>query len=77
MFHRTSGLTFIAIGAFLYAVQYLAAAILMSNVNTWSAERFDTMRGYVGVEPLVIASASGLLGGWILFRVWWLGPSQS
>ena len=69
MSHRTSGLTFIAIGAFLYAVRYLAAAIFMSNVSSWNAQLFDHSLGYVGQELLIIAFASAILGGWILFRV--------
>lgn len=43
------GMELVKVGAFLYAMRYLAAAIFIGpGAKSWSAEHFDRSYGYVG-----------------------------
>ncbi len=61
---------FCLIAAMLTSARYLAAAIFMSGVSSWSAELFASGLEYVGA-PLRIASILALLAG-IAFLVYGL-----
>ena len=73
MSHRTTGLTFIAIAAFLYATRYLAAAIYMSGHEASDRYRGISLRGIFneGLDSLgpqlgVLALVSFVIGCWLL-----------
>ena len=56
------GVIFCLIAAILTAVRYIAAALFMSNVSTWSAELFQSGLDYVGT-PLKTAAIVSLIAG--------------
>lgn len=59
---RGTGVTFIAIAAFLFASKYVSASIFGSGVLSWSDSLFNAMLSYVG-EPLSICSIIALIIG--------------
>ena len=68
MSRRSAGVAFVAIGAFLFASRYLAAAIFGSNVSSWNADLFQAMLQYVGDMPAVLASISAVAG--VGYLIW-------
>ena len=62
------GAVFCLIAALLMAAKYLAAAIFMSGVVSWSGELFRFGLEYVG-PPLSIAAGIALVLG-VAFLVW-------
>lgn len=62
MSDRGVGIALLAIGAFLYAARYVAAAIFMSGVSSWSADLFDAALEHVGPWLIRLALASAILG---------------
>jgi putative Ca2+/H+ antiporter (TMEM165/GDT1 family) len=68
MNNKGVGAVFCLIAALLMAAKYLAAAIFMSGVSSWSAELFRSALQHVG--PLLsIAAVIALVLG-IAFLVW-------
>jgi hypothetical protein len=70
MSRRTTGVTFCAIAAFLFAVRYLAAAIYIAgaNMSEYSSEMFNRWMGYVGSLPWTLAGLALLAG--IAYLIW-------
>jgi len=62
MDRRATGVVFIAIAAFLFAMRYVAAAIFGSTVRSWEAGLFDAMLEYVGPELPILSGVSLLIG---------------
>ena len=62
MNNKGTGAVFCLISAILMAARYLAAAIFMSGVSSWSNELFTAGLEYVG-SPLLIASVIALIVG--------------
>ena len=62
MNNKGVGAVFCLISALLFSARYLAAAIFMSGIPTWSAENFSASLSYVGL-PLLIASICTLIAG--------------
>ena len=67
MNNKGVGAVFCLIAAVLTAARYLAAAVFMSNVSSWSAELFQCGLEYVG-SPLTIMAVVSLIVG-IVFLV--------
>lgn len=67
MNNKGIGAVFCLIAAILTAARYLAAAVFMSNVASWSAELFQCGLDYVG-SPLKILAVISLIVG-IVFLV--------
>lgn len=65
---RTAGVGLLAIGAFLYATRYIAAAIFGSGVASFSTELFRAMLQYVGIAPLIWSILAAIAG--IAYLVW-------
>lgn len=65
---RRTGVTFIAIAAFLFSAKYISAAIFGSNVPSWDEDLFNAMLEYVG-NPLNICSVLALLIG-LAYIIW-------
>ena len=68
MNNKGVGAVFCLIAAILTAARYLAAAVFMSNVSSWSAELFRCGLEYVG-PPLVIAAVISLIAGLVFLGV--------
>ena len=62
MNNKIVGAVFCLIAAILAGVRYVAAAIFMSNVSSWSAELFRDGLNYVG-PTLLIAAIVALAAG--------------
>ena len=62
MNNKGTGAVFCLISAILMAARYLAAAIFMSSLSSWSNELFTSGLEYVG-SPLLIASIIALIVG--------------
>ena len=67
MNNKIVGAVFCLIAAILAGARYVAAAIFMSNVSSWSAELFRDGLNYVG-PTLLIAAIVALAAG-IVFLV--------
>lgn len=65
---RIVGAVFCLIAAILFASRYIAAAIFMSGLSSWSGELFQTGLEYVGL-PLMMLSIISLICG-IAYLVW-------
>ncbi|EAD4890059.1 hypothetical protein EPB37_15960, partial [Listeria monocytogenes] len=65
---RGTGVTFIAIAAFLFSAKYISAAIFGSNLASHNRELFLAMLEYIGY-PLSICSVIALLIG-LAYIVW-------
>jgi len=65
---RAAGTIFCVISSFLFAVRYVAAAIYMSNLSTWSDELFSSGLEYVGTPLLTLSGISLVVG--IIYLVW-------
>ncbi|MBO4676224.1 MAG: hypothetical protein J5633_01630 [Oscillospiraceae bacterium] len=72
MNNKGVGVVFCLIAAILAAARYVAAAVFMSNVSSWSEELFQCGLEYVG-SPLKIMAVVALIVG-IVFLV--LGVCQ-
>ena len=62
MSRRTTGVSFIAISAFLYGIRFIAAAIYSEGLTSWDAVMFKTFLNYVDqglTTTSVIALALG------------------
>lgn len=59
---RGAGVIFCAIGAFLMASRYIAAAIFGSNVVSWDAGLFSAMLEYVGTPLGTLGVLSIIIG---------------
>ena len=68
MNNKGVGAIFCLISALLFAARYLAAAIFMSGVVSWSRELFRSGLEHVG-PPLSIAAVIALVLG-VAFLVW-------
>ncbi|MBR4691832.1 MAG: hypothetical protein IKP17_03650 [Oscillospiraceae bacterium] len=68
MNNKGVGAVFCLIAALLMAAKYLAAAIFMSGISSWSVELFRSALQHVG-PPLSIAAVIALVLG-IAFLVW-------
>lgn len=62
MNNKGVGAVLCLIAAVLTAARYIAAALFMSNVSSWSAELFQSGLDYVG-SPLKIAAIVSLIAG--------------
>ena len=62
MNNRGIGVIFCAIAALLMSVRYMAAAMIMSRMGSWSEDLFKTVLEYLG-SPLKIASICALIAG--------------
>lgn len=62
------GAVFCFIAAVLMSARYLSAAVLMSNVSSWSAELFQSGLSYIG-SPLKIASVVSLVVGIVFLGI--------
>ena len=62
MNNKGVGAVFCLISALLFSARYLAAAIFMSSLQTWSAELFSSSLSYVGA-PLLVFSILALIVG--------------
>ncbi len=63
MNNKITGAIFCLIAAILAGARYVAAAIFMSNVSSWSAELFRDGLNYVGPNLLIaaiVALAAGI-----------------
>ena len=72
MNNKGVGAVFCLIAAILAAARYIAAAVFMSNVSSWSEELFQCGLDYVG-SPLKIMAIVSLIVG-IVFLI--LGVCQ-
>jgi hypothetical protein len=68
MSRRITGISFIAISAFLYATRFFAAAIWGSGFSSWNTENFLALLGYVD-QGLSTWSIIALVVG-LLYLVW-------
>ena len=68
MNNKGVGAVFCLISALLFSARYLAAAIFMSSLQTWSAELFSSSLSYVGV-PLLVFSILALIVGVVFLAV--------
>ena len=68
MNNKGVGAVFCLIAALLMAAKYLAAAIFMSGLSSWSGELFRSGLAHVG-SPLSAAAVIALVLG-IAFLVW-------
>lgn len=62
MNNKGVGAVFFLIAAVLMAARYVAAALFMSNLSSWSAELFQSGLDYVG-SPLKTAAVVSLIAG--------------
>ena len=62
MSNRSIGLAFLAIGAFLFAMRYVAAAIYISGGPSKDSRLFAHGLDFVGSLPLTLATVSAILG---------------
>ncbi|OAB36671.1 hypothetical protein PMSD_10095 [Paenibacillus macquariensis subsp. defensor] len=62
MNRRAAGMIFISIGAFLYGIRYISAAIFGSNASSWNEYLFQAMLDYVGNGPLILSVLSFIIG---------------
>ena len=67
MNNKGVGVIFCLIAAILAAARYIAAALFMSNLSSWSADLFQSGLEYVG-SSLKIAAFVSLIAG-IVFLV--------
>jgi hypothetical protein len=68
MSRRNTGVSFIAIAAFLFATRFVSAAIWGIGLNSWSADRFATFLSYVD-QGLTLWSIVALVVG-MVYLVW-------
>jgi hypothetical protein len=68
MRRRTTGVSFVAISAFLFATRFLTAAIWGSGVQSWNADLFSSMLEYVD-QGLSVWSLVALVIG-LVYLVW-------
>lgn len=68
MSRRITGISFVAVAAFLYATRFFAAAIWGSSFNTWNAENFSHLLGYVD-QGLTTWSIVALIIG-LIYLLW-------
>ncbi len=69
MSRRLTGVIFCGIAAMLYAARYLTAAVYGSGQsNTWSAQLFTALLGYVS-NNLTVAAIVALVAG-VAYLVW-------
>ncbi len=68
MTRRTAGICLICTAAWLYATQFLTAAIFGSGVSTWSQDLFRSMM-QVTNQGLILASKVAL-GVGIIYLIW-------
>ena len=68
MSRRGAGVSLVALAGVLYAARYLSAAIFASSGQSWNAETFRAMLGYVG-SALLWWSALALAAG-VAYLVW-------
>lgn len=69
MSRRLTGVIFCGVAAILYAARYLTAAIYGSGQqNTWSAQLFGALLGYVG-NDLTVAAIVALIVG-VAYLIW-------
>lgn len=68
MGRRATGMVFIGIAAFLYAVRYVSAAIYGSGTQGWSREMFSYLLDYVGTAPKTLSILALIVG--ILYLLW-------
>ena len=62
MNNKGIGAVFCLIAAILMSARYLAAAVYMSGVSSWSDDMFAVGLSYVGA-PLMIASVIAMIAG--------------
>ncbi|OAB45265.1 hypothetical protein [Paenibacillus glacialis] len=62
MNRRGTGIIFISIGAFLYGIRYISAAIFGSNVSSWNESLFQAMLDSVGSGPVILSVLSFIIG---------------
>lgn len=62
MNRRATGMIFISIGAFLYGIRYICAAIFGSNISSWDESLFQMMLNSVGNGPLILSVLSVIVG---------------
>jgi len=72
MNNKGVGAIFCLIAAILMSTRYIAAAVFMSGVGTWSAELFRNGLSYVGPIPVIAGAIA--LGVGIFFLI--LGLSK-
>lgn len=65
---RFVGIMFCFIAAILFSSRYIAAAIFMSGVSSWSADLFSAGLEYVGAELLLLSIISLVFG--IGYLIW-------
>lgn len=65
---RFVGGIFILSAALLFIARYIAAAIFMSGVSSWSAELFSVGLEYIGAPLLVLSVISFLIG--VFYLLW-------
>ena len=68
MSRRATGILFLAISAFLYATQFIAAAIWGTGFTSWNAEHFNNLLGYVD-QGLTTWSIVALVIG-VIYLLW-------
>ena len=52
----------------LYAARYLAAAIFGSGMQGWSAENFQALLQYIGIDLLILSEVALVFG--IIYLLW-------
>lgn len=62
MNNKGVGSIFCLIAAILLGVRYVAAAVFMSGVSSWSAELFASGLAYIGPVPLIAAAVALVIG---------------
>lgn len=62
MNRRTMGCAFVAISAFLYTARYVAAAIYLSNMQSWGPDWFQRSMSYVGQDLHLWALVALIIG---------------
>jgi hypothetical protein len=68
MSRRATGVSFLAISAFLFATRFIAAAIWGTGFSSWNAEHFNNLLGYVD-QGLTTWSFVALIFGF-MFLIW-------
>lgn len=73
MDHTRLGMEFVKVGAFLYAMRYIVAALFIGpGLKSWDSRSFKASYEYVGNELTIWAVVCVFLGVcvWVLPRLW-------
>jgi hypothetical protein len=65
--NKNTGIEFLKIAAFLYAMRYVVAALFMGpGLSSWNKHLFNSAYKYVGSDLTVWAAISALIGMFII-----------